>query len=94
MFHFYLRQKMMQNLVILDVKSNKFEEVMSISFHCGYMGHFDYTGLRECVNKIEDESSFKGKFHLITMLRDPINRYISEFRYIKNVVISFILRKI
>jgi hypothetical protein len=75
---------MMQNLVILDEKRKKYEEVMSVSFHCGYMGHFDYTGLKECMKRVENESLFKGKFHYITMLRDPIKRYISEFRYIKN----------
>lgn len=73
----------MQYLMVLNENSSKWEQVMLVSFHCGYMGHFDYSGLRECLERIEKEASFQGKFHVISLLRDPVKRFASEFRFIQ-----------
>ena len=54
--------------------------------------HADYTELKNCImyennNRIKIPNlfykEFTGVIHFITLLRDPINRYISEYRHVK-----------
>lgn len=50
---------------------------------CGL--HADWTELTSCVDEKLDEAegSFKRRYFYITLLRDPIARYLSEFRHVQ-----------
>ena len=52
----------------------------TISWPCGV--HPDYPKLNSCMQKAKIEGKIKGKIHYITLLREPILRYISEWRHI------------
>nr|CAG4642821.1 EOG090X0E58 [Evadne anonyx] len=56
----------------------------STGWRCGL--HADWTALTNCVenslNEIEGIEK-KRRFYFITVLRDPIHRYISEFRHVQ-----------
>ena len=52
----------------------------TFSWYCGV--HADYTTLRNCINDVKNEFKFLDKFVFITLIRDPIKRYISEWNHI------------
>ncbi|XP_013415939.1 heparan-sulfate 6-O-sulfotransferase 2 [Lingula anatina] len=56
----------------------------STGWRCGL--HADWTELQECVDREMD--AFEGKhrtrrYHYITMLRDPVKRYLSEWMHVR-----------
>nr|SVE80982.1 EOG090X0E58 [Daphnia magna] len=56
----------------------------STGWKCGL--HADWTELTDCVEGALDEyegSSRKRRYFFITVLRDPIHRYLSEFRHVQ-----------
>ncbi|XP_051543407.1 heparan-sulfate 6-O-sulfotransferase 1-B [Myxocyprinus asiaticus] len=57
----------------------------STGWSCGL--HADWTELTNCVpgvlNKKESKSKKLRKFYYITLLRDPVSRYLSEWRHVQ-----------
>ncbi|CAM4723212.1 unnamed protein product [Leuciscus chuanchicus] len=57
----------------------------STGWSCGL--HADWTELTNCVpgvlNKKESKSKKMRKFYYITLLRDPVSRYLSEWRHVQ-----------
>ncbi|XP_072896909.1 heparan-sulfate 6-O-sulfotransferase 1-like [Hemitrygon akajei] len=57
----------------------------STGWSCGL--HADWTELTNCVpgvlNKKENKNKTSRKFYYITMLRDPVSRYLSEWRHVQ-----------
>ncbi|XP_051969942.1 heparan-sulfate 6-O-sulfotransferase 1-B-like [Xyrauchen texanus] len=57
----------------------------STGWSCGL--HADWTELTNCVpgvlNKKESRSKKMRKFYYITLLRDPVSRYLSEWRHVQ-----------
>ncbi|XP_002738721.1 heparan-sulfate 6-O-sulfotransferase 1-B-like isoform X2 [Saccoglossus kowalevskii] len=56
----------------------------STGWSCGL--HADWTELTQCVDGVMDKregESKKRRYYLITMLRDPVLRYISEWRHVQ-----------
>ncbi|XP_014015119.2 heparan-sulfate 6-O-sulfotransferase 1-B [Salmo salar] len=57
----------------------------STGWSCGL--HADWTELTNCVpgvlNKRENKSKKLRKFYYITLLRDPVSRYLSEWRHVQ-----------
>ncbi|XP_065114542.1 heparan-sulfate 6-O-sulfotransferase 1-B [Paramisgurnus dabryanus] len=57
----------------------------STGWSCGL--HADWTELTNCVpgvlNKRESKSKNSRKFYYITLLRDPVSRYLSEWRHVQ-----------
>ncbi|XP_059390984.1 heparan-sulfate 6-O-sulfotransferase 1-B-like [Carassius carassius] len=57
----------------------------STGWSCGL--HADWTELTNCVpgvlNKKESKSNKTRKFYYITLLRDPVSRYLSEWRHVQ-----------
>nr|XP_027194151.1 heparan-sulfate 6-O-sulfotransferase 2-like [Dermatophagoides pteronyssinus] len=60
----------------------------SIGWKCGL--HADYTELTNCVDRIlnqleyqTDRISTKRNFYFMTLLRDPISRFLSEFKHVQ-----------
>lgn len=57
----------------------------STGWSCGL--HADWTELTNCVpgvlNKKENKSKKLRKFYYITLLRDPVSRYLSEWRHVQ-----------
>nr|CAG4649708.1 EOG090X0E58 [Scapholeberis mucronata]SVE93896.1 EOG090X0E58 [Scapholeberis mucronata] len=56
----------------------------STGWKCGL--HADWTELTDCVESALDEfegSAKKRRYFFITVLRDPIHRYLSEFRHVQ-----------
>ncbi|XP_056595030.1 heparan-sulfate 6-O-sulfotransferase 1-B [Triplophysa dalaica] len=57
----------------------------STGWSCGL--HADWTELINCVpgvlNKKESKSKKSRKFYYITLLRDPVSRYLSEWRHVQ-----------
>ena len=53
----------------------------TFSWYCGV--HADYTTLKSCLTKVKKEYKFLDKVVFITILRDPIKRYISEWNHIR-----------
>ncbi|KAG7501919.1 heparan-sulfate 6-O-sulfotransferase 3-B-like [Solea senegalensis] len=57
----------------------------STGWSCGL--HADWTELTSCVpvvmNKRDKKSKIKRNFYYITMLRDPVSRYLSEWKHVQ-----------
>ncbi|OTF73112.1 heparan-sulfate 6-O-sulfotransferase 1-like protein [Euroglyphus maynei] len=60
----------------------------SIGWKCGL--HADYTELTNCVDRILNQMEFqtdrvntKRNFYFMTLLRDPISRFLSEFKHVE-----------
>ncbi|XP_043999626.1 heparan-sulfate 6-O-sulfotransferase 1-A [Gambusia affinis] len=57
----------------------------STGWSCGL--HADWTELTNCVpgvlNKKENKQKNQRKFYYITLLRDPVSRYLSEWRHVQ-----------
>jgi hypothetical protein len=63
-----------------DFINNWYFSRQTFGWYCGL--HVDYAGLKSCLNEIRRENMFLGKIYYITILRDPIKRYISEWNHI------------
>ena len=58
-------------------EDNWFFSRLTYGWQCGV--HPDYTRLNSCLNSYRNKNKFRGNIYYITMLRNPINRYLSEW---------------
>ena len=46
--------------------------------------HSDFTKLKYCTDNIKRKNKFLKKIHFITLIREPEQRYVSEWIHVKN----------
>ena len=60
--------------------NNWFFSASTFVFYCGL--HADYTTLMACLNRAKKENMFLKNFYFLTFLREPIERFVSEWFHI------------
>ena len=63
-----------------DFENNWYFSRQTFGWYCGL--HVDYASLTSCMNEVKRRNMFLRQFHYITILRDPVKRYLSEWNHI------------
>ena len=64
-----------------DFLNNWYFSRQTFGWFCGL--HVDYTTMDVCIDEIKRRNAFLGRVFFITILRDPVRRYLSEWNHIK-----------
>ena len=64
-----------------DFLNNWYFSRQTFGWYCGL--HVDYTTMQVCSNEIKRLNSFLGNIYYVTILREPVRRYISEWNHLK-----------